>query len=128
MARLARLWVATRTDRKENSGTSSPVRLNVFDGNNQLKLARTLEPTTDKDFADGRAGVFDLDWGNTNIQTEELDASAFRLEIFGDDGWRPALVLVWAEIDGGLGVPLAIETAISATLSTDPTDVSAATR
>jgi hypothetical protein len=121
MSHLRRLWAGMLTRNVEDAGTDSRIALTVE--GTQL----TFPDTAQEDQERGRANLYEVAVQNHNIIPENLSNSSIRAVILGSDAWRPEHFVVWGErFTGGAIVPLAIETGISAQLSTDSSEGNAA--
>jgi hypothetical protein len=121
MSHLRRLWAGMLTRNVEDAGTDSRIALTVE--GTQL----TFPDTAQEDQERGRANLYEVGVQNHNIIPENLSNSSIRAVILGSDAWRPEHFVVWGErFTGGAIVPLAIETGISAQLSTDSSEGNAA--
>jgi hypothetical protein len=117
MSHLRRLWTGILTRNKnDESGTDSRIAL-IIEGT-QLTLP---DDPVQADQERGQANLYEIGVAANNIVPEDLTDSSIRLAILGNNAWRPEHFVVWGErFTGGAIVPLAIETDISAELSTDP--------
>jgi hypothetical protein len=121
MSHLRRLWAGMLTRNVEDAGTDSRIALTVE--GTQL----TFPDTAQEDQEGGRANLYEVGVQNHNIIPENLNNSSIRAVILGSDAWRPEHFVVWGErFTGGAIVPLAIETGITAQLSTDSSEGNAA--
>jgi hypothetical protein len=121
MSHLRRLWAGMLTRNVEDAGTDSRIALTVE--GTQL----TFPDTAQEDQERGRANLYEVGVQNHNIIPENLSNSSIRAVILGSDAWRPEHFVVWGErFTGGAIVPLAIETGITAQLSTDSSEGNAA--
>jgi hypothetical protein len=115
MSHLRRLWAGMRT--RENADAETDSRVALVIGNRQLNFADGSQD----DQGRGQANLYEFDVANDNIVPENLNDNSIRVTILGNDAWRPQDVVAWGErFTGGAITPLAIETGISAQLSTDP--------
>jgi hypothetical protein len=121
MSHLRRLWAGMLTRNVEDAGTDSRIALTVE--GTQL----TFPDTAQEDQERGRANLYEVGVQDHNIIPENLSNSSIRAVILGSDAWRPEHFVVWGErFTGGAIVPLAIETGISAQLSTTSSEGNAA--
>jgi len=116
---LDRVWLAIRTKNIEDAGTDDPLELLITDHGID-RLHATLGPGDFRRPARGGATLYELHVDANNIVPENLTDSSIRVGIRGDDQWQPEDLFVWGRrLTGGEVVPLAIETDITAKLSTE---------
>jgi len=121
---LLRLWTGMLTRGSNDSGTDSRIALIINQGGATV-LDHTFSDTAQADQETSQANLYELNVAENNIIPENLSDSSILVGIRGSDAWRPQHFFVWGErlAPGQFGlrevVPLAIETDISTTLSTD---------
>ena len=121
---LLRLWTGMLTRGSNDSGTDSRIAL-IVNQNGATVLEHTFPDTVQADQEASQANLYELNVAENNIIPENLSDSSILVGIRGSDAWRPQHFFVWGErlAPGPFGlreiVPLAIETDISTTLSTD---------
>jgi hypothetical protein len=114
---LDRVWLAIRTKNIEDAGTGDALELLITDHGIDRLLA-TLGPADFRHPTRGGATLYELHVAPHNIVPENLTDSSIRVGIRGDDQWQPEDLFVWGRrLTGGEGIPLAIETDITAKLS-----------
>jgi hypothetical protein len=114
---LDRVWLAIRTKNIEDAGTGDPLELLITDHGID-RLQTTLGPADFRHPTRGGATLYELHVAPHNIVPENLTDSSIRVGIRGDDQWQPEDLFVWGRrLTGGEGIPLAIETDITAKLS-----------
>lgn len=123
---LARLWVAmlTRKIGVTDTGTDSNISLSINVGG--AELLNQVFPNSDQiDQGIAQANLYEFDVEGRGIEPGSLTNSSVRLQILGNDAWKPEHFFVWGEAPArhpfqNSGIfPLAIETGITQTLSTD---------
>jgi hypothetical protein len=113
----------------ENAGTDDLIALTIDGVEFRFSYGGTIGDTPQDDQERGQANQYDLilDPETQHTVPENLNDSSIEIQIFGDDAWRPEHTVVWGErFNGGAVIPLAIETDITASLSTDPSEAEAA--
>ncbi len=123
MSRLERLWVAMLTHDSSYAGTNSrTVIIITEDGIDRLH--HTFTDTSQPDQEKGLANLYRVDVEENYIIPGNLGNSSVRVGTRGGDLWKPEHYVVWGERvlgmqDVGSFVPIAIETDLSARLSTE---------
>jgi hypothetical protein len=116
-------WVGMLTHNRRYSGTRNSILLIINrDGKDVVNRYLDKGPTMDSPTpSKGEAKVYQT-WGGENEEFVKADDDIYlRIGISGSDLWRPEHIVIWTESDKShlQIVPVAIETEISATLSTD---------
>ena len=115
------LWLAHLNRNIEDAGSDSTINLTInVDG----------EDVLDRDFGsnvgDGEAYLNGGDQLDAPFDSATLTNSSVRVGVRGDDAWAPEEVLVFghslAEFQSGVAVPLVMESELTASLSTDPSE------
>jgi hypothetical protein len=121
MSTIDVLWLAHLNRNVEDAGSDSTINLTInVDG----------DDVVDRDFgADAGDGEAYLNGGSqleSPFDSASLTNSSVRIGVRGDDAWSPSDVLVFghslAEFNSGVAVPLAMESGLSASLSTDASE------
>jgi len=122
MPHMRRIWTAMLTRNVSQSATDSrPVLIMNEDGFDRLH--HTFGETPQDDQEQGEANLYEVSVASQRITPENLNNSSIRMGIRGDDAWRPEHILVWGErFTGGSIVPIAVETGLTTTLSTDASE------
>ncbi len=122
MSHLRRLWVGMVTKNTRDSGTNDRTVLIVnVDGTERLH--NTFQDTSQRDQERGEANLYELNVQGNGIIPEDLTNSSVRLGIRGGNAWRPEHYVVWGErLTGGAIIPIAVETDIGVTLSTQTSE------
>lgn len=121
MPHLAHMFVAMLTRNTTDSGTNSRIAFIVKEGSAASdNLHHTFGDTPQDDQERGQANLYDLNVGASSIEPDNLDNNSIRVGIRGSDMWRPENFFAWGRrlFDDAI-LPLAIETGLSITLSTD---------
>lgn len=117
---ILRIWSAMLTRDNRNAGTDNSIFLNINTGGIE-RLNDRISLTSQPDQERSEANLFGSLSGGKNILPNELDNSSVSCKIEGSDAWRPEHFFVWGEGANSAQIfPLAIETEITTTLSTDP--------
>ncbi len=128
MSHLRRIWISMLTRNTENAGTDDRVVLIVNQGGVE-RLQHTFSNTSQDDQERGQANLYPVNVARNNIVPENLDNSSIRVGLRGDDAWRPEHFFVWGQrLRDGAIIPLAIETDLGITLSTDTSEGKLSTR
>jgi hypothetical protein len=128
MARIGELYLAMLTrSAGSDPGTNSGINLVINDG--QELLNHRFEATGQPDQERGQANLYWLDVRSLGIDSARLAPGSMRLEVLGDDEWRPESVFLWGFTSGrfsvgrsAMALPLAIETDIAERLSSSDSD------
>ena len=116
---MTRIWLGMLTRNKRHSGTNSRIVL-IVNENGAESLHHTFDKTSQRDQQQGEANLYHLHRDPLVFNPENLDNSSVRVGIRGADMWRPEHIVLWVEdVDTGAIIPVAIETDIGTSLSTD---------
>src|SRR4051812_44720592 len=125
---LSRIWVAMLTRPSgADPGTNSSISLSINAGGADL-LNHVFPQTIQEDQERGQANLYEVNVKGKRIEPGSLTDSSVRLHILDNDAWNPEHFFAWGEVPPRTAlqnptvVPLVIETGISKTLSTDPTE------
>lgn len=130
--KIERLWIATLTHHNFSNGdpqTGNRVYLSIDVGGREVFRTR-IKDESDGGFKRGRANLFEVRPDGLDLPLDQLDASAVRLGVEGNDAWQPSHIFVWAEgprriLPRPYIFPLAFESNWDVTLSTDADEGSA---
>ncbi len=119
---IDRLYVGIRTHNTKDSGTNKRI-VQIINRNGTDLLHHTFPDTSQSDLEKGKANLYRVKFDEPGIEPEGFTDSSFRIGIRGNDLWRPEHLFLW----GALGevtevVPLAVETDLDVTLSTDESE------
>ena len=121
MSTIDVLWLAHLNRDADNAGSDSTINLTInVDGQDVL----------DRDYGsnvgDGEAYLNGGSQLEAPFDSATLTNSSIRLGLRGDDAWAPGDVLLFghslAEFQSGMAIPLAMESGLTASLSTDPSE------
>jgi hypothetical protein len=121
MSTIDVLWLAHLNRNIQNAGSDSRINLTInADGDDVL----------DRDFGsnvgDAEAYLNGGDQLAAPFESATLTNSSVRIGVRGDDAWAPGDVLVFGhslpEFQSGVAVPLVMETGLTDSLSTDPSE------
>ena len=121
MSTIDTLWLAHLNRNTDNAGSDSTINVTInVDG----------EDVLDRDFGsnvgDGEAYLNGGSQLDAPFDSAALTDSSVRIGIRGDDAWSPGDVLLFghsmAEFGSGVAVPLAMETGLTDSLSTDSSE------
>jgi hypothetical protein len=101
------------------AGTDSRVNLIVNQGGRDIVNVAYKDFDFDKT-NDRAQGNFNGARPTQLVEADALNESSFRVGLQGADLWRPEMLFIWGVEEDGRVIPLALETNIEETLSTDP--------
>ena len=121
MSTIDVLWLAHLNRNTDNAGSDSTINLTInVDGED------VLDNDYGSNVGDGEAYVNGGSQLGTPFDSATLTNSSVRLGLRDDDAWSPGDVLVFghsqAEFQSGVAVALAMESGLTAFLSTDPSE------
>ena len=117
-------WVATLTRNKRNSGTKDSISL-VINHEGKDVVNRYIDLGLSEDSPTPSKGETNVYWtwgGDKEKDVKPEDDFYVRIGIGGSDLWRPEHIVIWTAVMANGNhkmVPIAIETEIGSTLSTD---------
>jgi hypothetical protein len=121
MSTIDILWLAFLNRDAEDTGSDGAISLTMnVDGED------VLEKNWGSNVGDGEAYVNGGTQLDTPFDSSTLTNSSVRIGLRSDDAWAPGDILVFgqslAEFNSGVAVPLAMESGLTAFLSTDPSE------
>ena len=121
MSTIDILWLAHLNRDTEDAGSDSNINLTI-----NLEGEDVVDRDLGDDVGDAEAYMNFGEQLDTPFDSAALTNSSIRIGVRGDDAWAPGDVLVFgqstAEFSSGVAVPLALETGLTAFLSTDPSE------
>ena len=121
MSTIDVLWLAHLNRNTDNAGSDSTINLTInVDGED------VLDNDYGSNVGDGEAYVNGGSQLDTPFDSATLTNSSVRLGLRDEDAWSPGDVLVFghslSEFQSGVAVPLAMESGLTAFVSTDPSE------
>ena len=121
MSTIDVLWLAYLNRNIDNAGSDSTINLTInVDGDD------ALDHDYGSNVGDGEAYVNGGSQLESPFDSATLTNSSVRVGLRDDDAWAPEDVLLFghslAEFQSGVAVPLAMESGLTASLSTDPSE------
>jgi hypothetical protein len=121
MSTIDVLWLAHLNRNTEDAGSDSTINLTInVDGED------VLDHDYGSNVGDGEAYLNGGSQLDTPFDSATLTNSSVRLGLRDDDAWGPGDVLLFghssAEFNSGVAVPLVMESGLTASLSTDPSE------
>lgn len=121
MSTIDVLWLAHLNRNVEDAGSDSTINLTInVDGDD------VLDNDYGSNVGDGEAYLNGGSQLDRSFDSSTLTDSSVRIGVRGDDAWGPGDIFVFghslAEFASGVAVPLVMETGLTDSMSTDPTE------